>query len=57
MVAQRLARAEAELNRRALSRLNNQDEPPFDVILSPLASACKRMLPKAQPETRPSNMW
>jgi hypothetical protein len=56
MVAQRLARAEAELSRRGPSRLNDQNEPPFEVMLRLLALACKRMSPKAQLEIRASNV-
>jgi len=56
MVAQRLALAEAELSRRGPSRLNNQNELPFEVMLRLLALACKRMLPQAQLEIRASNV-
>jgi hypothetical protein len=47
IVAQRLARAEAELSRTGPPRLNDQNEPPFEVMLRLLALVCKRMSPKA----------
>jgi hypothetical protein len=56
-VAQRLARAEAELSRRGSSRLNDQNELPFEVMLRLLALACKRKPSKAQREIRASDVW
>ena len=56
-MAQRLARTEAELGRRGPLRLNDQNEPPFEVMLRLLAMACKRMSQKAQLELCASNVW
>ena len=56
-VAQRLARAEAELSRRGPSRLNDQNEPPFEAMHRLLALACKRKSSNAQREIRASNVW
>jgi hypothetical protein len=56
-VVQRLARAEAELGQRGPSRLNDQNEPPFEVTLRLLALACKRKSSNAQREIRASNVW
>jgi hypothetical protein len=56
-VAQRLARAEAELGRRGPSRFNDQNEPSFEVMVRLLALVCKLMSPKAQLETCASNVW
>ena len=56
-VAQRLARAEAELGPRGPSRLNDQNELPFEVMLRLLALACKRKSSNAQREIRASNVW
>jgi len=57
MVAQRLARTEAELSSRGPSRSNDQNEPPFEAMLKVPALACKRMSPQAQLEIRSSNVW
>jgi len=57
IVAQRLARTETELGRRGPLRLNDQNEPPFEVMLRLLALVCKRMSPKAQLEICASNVW
>jgi hypothetical protein len=57
MVAPRLARAEAKLNRRGRSRLNDQNGPLFEVMLRLLALACKRMSPNDQLEISASNVW
>ncbi|SOE96900.1 hypothetical protein SAMN05414139_09921 [Burkholderia sp. D7] len=57
MVAPRPARAEAKLNRRGHSRLNDQNGPLFEVMLRLLALACKRMSPEDQLEISASNVW
>jgi hypothetical protein len=57
IVAQRVPRADAELGRRGPSRLNDQNEPPFEVMLGVLAFACKRLSPQAHLEIRASNVW
>jgi hypothetical protein len=57
MAAQRLARAEAKLNRRGHSRRNDQNRPLFEVMLRLLALACKRMSPNDQLEISASNVW
>ena len=57
IVAQRVARAEAELGRRGPSRLNDQNEPSFEVMVRLLALVCKLMSPKAQLEICASNVW
>jgi hypothetical protein len=56
IVAQRLACAEAELRRRGSSRLNDQNQRPFEIIFKMLASARKRVSPEALLEIRPSNV-
>ena len=43
LIAQRLARAGAELGRRKPSRLNDHNEPPFEVMVRLLALVCKLM--------------
>jgi hypothetical protein len=53
----RVVRAEAELRRRRASRLNHQNEPPFEVMLRSLALACTPRLSKAQLEIRDTNVW
>jgi hypothetical protein len=57
MLVPRLARAEAKLNRRGHSRLNDQNGPLFEVMLRLLALACKRMSPNDPLEISACNLW